>query len=178
MGYHDDDVSKVSKEIMALSSHVDGYAHKWGEETGPRTTCQFCGKQKRETIGGCLINAAIHRADAPEALRKTLSFVRPTYRADDLYHLPFNQYMAARWKRNAEAIQLLGLGLDREYCEKIRLKWAEEYWAHRAEVLQGVLTEFHDLFSEIVEDGRALFRDNNERAKVLQAFVRSNSVLA
>ncbi len=168
---------KFNLKIMAFSSYVSGFSHQWGEDKGPETACRLCGKHVNETIGGCLVAAAVHREQAPETMRKTLEFVRPNHRAEDLYHLPFDQYMAARWNRNAEAIERLGLGLNRDYCVQTRLKWAEEYWSEKAINLQKVLTDFHDIFSEIVEDGRALFVNGEERNKALKVFARSNRFL-
>ncbi|MHB8698658.1 MAG: hypothetical protein ACYC9J_11635 [Sulfuricaulis sp.] len=124
-----------------------------------------------------MIAAAIHRDQAPDPIRATLQYVRPDHPARDLQDLPFEQYMAARWQRNAVAIERLGLGLDREYCEKTRLRWAEEYWRHRAEAMNGALSGLHDLFSEVVESGRVSFQDEAERLKVLDAFAHSSRAL-
>ncbi len=169
--------SRVSLDILDLSNHISGFNHNWNG-SGRNASCRLCGKRQNETIGGCMIAAAIHRNQAPDKIRATLEHVRPDHPAQDLLGLPFERYMAARWQRNALAIEMLGLGLDREYCDKTRLKWAEEYWHHQAESLSGTLSGLHDIFSEVVESGRVSFQDEAERLKVLEAFAQSNRTLA
>lgn len=165
--------SHVSLDILNLSNHVSRFAHNWNG-TGDSTSCRLCGKRQRDALGGCMIAAAIHRNQAPERIRATLERVRPNHPAGDLLSLSFEKYMAARWQRNVLAIEMLGLDLDREYRENTRLIWAEEYWRHQAEILNGALSGLHDLFSEAIESGRVSFQDAAERVKVLEAFAQSN----
>lgn len=175
--YDNPSTSKASADVVAMSEFVDRYDHEWNGD-GVTARCRLCGRQRRETVDGCLIKAAGHRAEASPALRQALGFVRPNHPALDLMSLPFERYQAERWRRNAEAIRLLGLASNREYAEQVRLRWAEQYWRYQAETMKRALIGLHDLFSEIVEDGRVSFQDEAERNKMLEAFTRSNTVLA
>lgn len=169
-------LSKINREISELSDFVDRYDHDWNSADPRQATCCLCGRQKSEVVGGCLINAAGHRQEAPKSMQDTLSQVRPYHPAMDLMKQRMERYLELRWQRNTKAIQLLGLENDNEYIKKAYRDWIDEYWKHHLTSIRNDLQQFSDLFAEAVSNGAVQFRSEIDRARLLRAFTRSNNI--